>query len=1689
MSNLFRHGLTLGVALLLSATTLQAGNGTWRIAADGFRWDDSQNWLGEAVADGAGFNADFASLDPRSDVRIHLDSSRTLGHLTFGDTEQSSAASWILDNYGDGGNVLALSSGGPSITVHALGSGKAVRLTASIAGAEGFAKSGLGTLVFAAPMTYAGQTVLNGGTLALGIDHAINVGQALQVNDEATLDLAGRHQFVGALSNTSLFEDAGGIITGTGGRLTANTLSDATFAGSFQGAASLIKTGGRTLTLTRPSPTTGALAVIGGRLSVRERNTTTPDEYGLGLMLKDEGSFSNVNAVVIRNATLTLDNHYGTTDMANRINDTAPITLDNGSIRFVGRQNVRSVETLGHVTASGFASITMLVAGNPSGVAGTHSSEVRLAGLTRKRGAMLQFNRASGVNTPLGQAGDNRARVILADTNGLTIVNNTVVGMSIYNDNDKYYLVSYDPSLGFGTATSSGFSDTETLQSAAPTTDFLTARTQTVKAGGQTINSLGIQGASIVQVDNPIKFANTNDTLTIASGWMGTWFAQTQIGEMTNRGAITSGQSELFVFGGGTLHWGSGANIHTIHSVIKDNGTSPLTLSLNLGRHTYLTANNTYSGGTVVNGMIGRDTGRNFYNNLFLQGEPGSIVIPNALNPEDGLVMTSANVTMQNNAGQIGSSNIATLIGGTRLTLVGDNTLAGVVFNSNGGTAVPTLEPGGVLTVTGDISSVPENLFVTPIITGGSLSLNGATSTVSVTAMPDGVYANGIGPLNGLRIQSTIQNGGLTKTGTGVLNLTGNNLFEGALTVADGVLSVSSVNNAGTSGPLGNSSLPVTLGATLAYTGNSATSTKPFVLFTVGTVFVDSSATALTLSGLIEGDGLNKAGAGTLVLANANTYDGPTRVTGGALQISSDANLGTAPGAYRAADITLDQSATLALNADFALNANRGIVLGTNGVQTITSTGGGAIPLPGGISGEGSVAFLGSPGQLSLAHTNTYTGETRVRGITRLIPGGEAAFQFSTLTEAPGGSIFAYPAPGSALFGGLAGRFDLALQTVSGGPAPVALSVGNNNRSTTFAGVLSGVGSLEKIGSGRLTLSGHNSYSGPTMVSAGTLTGQTDASCSNTIVTVGSGAAGGVHVISPDTHWTCAGLTYAAGTSAADFYFEDELGTATAPLHVAGNLAFNGTLNVGVGPATRIIPSGTYPLWSYTGILGGTSPAAPTTLPPGLVATINHNVTNKTLDLVVSKGNEVTWGVGNGVWDIDTTANWSDPGDAVLTYADGEAVRFDDSASGGSDIQVTVDVNVSPLRISVDNDTKDYTLTGSGSIGAAATALIKQGAGRLTIETPTTYGGGTTLSGGTLALAGVGRLSDTGALSVHNGSTFDIGTVSDTIGRLTLTHGHITGTLGTLISPQYTISNTGGVSSVSAILAGASSLDKSGAGTLILSRTNSYSGATTIIDGVVSVTALANGGSPSGIGRSGKSAVNLILNGGTLRYTGDSVTTDRDMVLIDGSVNTIDVAKQGTSLVLSGTSAATSGALIKAGSGTLVLLGNHAYSGGTTIDGGELQIGDGGAVGTMGSGPLVNNAALIFDRSDNAYNLSEAIQGTGSIVKRGSGIVTLSKTNIYAGSTTIESGTLRITGANLPTTTRLDIEIGATVDLNYDGINEVAYLVFDGESQFAGTWGRSGSGAEYINDTYLSERGLLLVRHMFSRDGAMLILR
>ena len=113
---------------------------------------------------------------------------------------------------------------------------------------------------------------------------------------------------------------------------------------------------------------------------------------------------------------------------------------------------------------------------------------------------------------------------------------------------------------------------------------------------------------------------------------------------------------------------------------------------------------------------------------------------------------------------------------------------------------------------------------------------------------------------------------------------------------------------------------------------------------------------------------------------------------------------------------------------------------------------------------------------------------------------------------------------------------------------------------------------------------------------------------------------------------------------------------------------------------------------------------------------------------------------------------------------------------------------------------------------------------------------------------------------------------------------------------------------------------------------------------------------------------------------------------------------------LAGGLASVAGEVEQSGSGRLTLTGNNTYLGGTVVNGGVLQVGNGGTNGTIGPGAIDTETEIDFDHSDLvAISPTNTISGGGSLVQLGSGTLKLLCTNQYTGATTISNGTMVVT--------------------------------------------------------------------------------
>ena len=298
----------------------------------------------------------------------------------------------------------------------------------------------------------------------------------------------------------------------------------------------------------------------------------------------------------------------------------------------------------------------------------------------------------------------------------------------------------------------------------------------------------------------------------------------------------------------------------------------------------------------------------------------------------------------------------------------------------------------------------------------------------------------------------------LTVTGGGTAIFSAANAYSGGTTIIDGTTVEVTNSNPGISSSIGIGFLTLDNGVLEAGANNLVFSNAVTLTSNGGTF--NSNGNSLTWNGVISGDGrLTKVGAGTLILGSTNTYAGGTLVDGGTLGLAANEALGTGPVAMQPGTTLQFEANGIALENSIVLNANPTFDTGSN-----------ADGISGAISGRGALTKIGS-GTLILAGSNTYAGGTFLNeGALGIL--SNSALGSGALAMAPGTTL-QFDADGLTLANAILLNADPTIDTQA--------------NTATISGVISGSGSLDKIGSGTLILTAANAYSGPTDVQEGTL--------------------------------------------------------------------------------------------------------------------------------------------------------------------------------------------------------------------------------------------------------------------------------------------------------------------------------------------------------------------------------------------------------------------------------------------------------------------------------------------------------------------------------------------------------------------------------------------------------------------------
>lgn len=505
------------------------------------------------------------------------------------------------------------------------------------------------------------------------------------------------------------------------------------------------------------------------------------------------------------------------------------------------------------------------------------------------------------------------------------------------------------------------------------------------------------------------------------------------------------------------------------------------------------------------------------------------------------------------------------------------------------------------------------------------------------------------------------------------------------------------------------------------------------------------------------GGTITKTGGGYFLIADGST--GVMNLSGGTVAVNSQIWVGQAAGGNG----TLNFSAGTITNGSWVAvgrEGGTGLVTMTGG--SWTKTGDGAFIV--GASGPGTINQ--SDGLIDVQSGDTWMAEGNTANYS--LTGGE--FRASTFQVARNaGSVGNINLDGGTLranqiiggggtenihFNGTQifakstqANFINAIDTnkaiIDGG----GLKINSNGFSIGSTQAFIGTGGVTKSGVGTLTLSGGSSNTGANSVLEGKLV-VTTANTGSGGFTLANGAELGVRQTSNTASLTVPSATF--GTTSGTT-LEIDLGNfagnpTVAPLTVTGTLALNGTVTINVADSLPAV--GMIPLVAYTGSTSVAANFVLGTLPNGVVATLDKTTTPGVVFLNVTSASTPLWkGYVDGKWDT-TTPNWLEQVSNTPNslYANPAPVLFNDTAS---QTLVTLAGTVSPSKVTFNNSTLGYFLSGAGKISGSA-SFLKQGTASLSLLTTNDYTGTSTFEGGSTTinvLANGGSPSSIGASS------------------------------------------------------------------------------------------------------------------------------------------------------------------------------------------------------------------------------------------------------------------------------------------------------------------------------------------------------
>ena len=1027
--------------------------------------------------------------------------------------------------------------------------------------------------------------------------------------------------------------------------------------------------------------------------------------------------------------------------------------------------------------------------------------------------------------------------------------------------------------------------------------------------------------------------------------------------------------------------------------------------SLNFSRPIVISSQGT---GTATLGRTGTGTGLVTIssalelnrNTTFQSSTSGTLALSGVWNGSGDAIFNGGGITSLSGSATNWTGNIS--ISGSSLLIA-----ASVVFNSGTSSAGKNLDVAagsGVAFGGGTLGTLTGSGRVGTITTGSNFNLNVGKGNVSSTFNG----SIGGGTVAGYSLGSQVN---LTKTGTGTFTLTGINNYTGPTAVSQGTLALS--GNASLASP----SLTVSSGAVLDI--SAATSGTWSLPSTTSLQAGRISGFSNDIIGNLASSGtLNMGGIG---IAATLTIGGNLALNGG--KILFDLASTTTEGAH--VNDLINISGNLSLSGTTTITPNLLNSALTNGTYTLITGGsllrGNASNLAwsGGLFRQ-SVSFdtSSSPG-------NVYM--TVFGSAASLVWSGTNGSSWGTNTTSDwnnGGVSDKFFASDSVTFDDTASNTNVV---VSGSLQPAAVTFNNSSRDYVVSGTgkITGVTSLLKSGTGTLTVSNTNSYTGGTVISAGTViaTNAIALSTSGTI-TLGNANTGTDNtslLFSIPTSGSAGSLTYSRPITVSSQGLGTatigRTGTGTGPVTISSALALNrnttfqsstsGTLTLsgamsGAGNATFsgggvTSLSGSANTWTGNASINGSSVLVATSI----FVNSGTSAAGRNMDIEAGSGfamSSGSLGMLTGSGRVGASLSGSN---VTLTVGKGNASSTFNGSIGGATI--------------------------SGYAISSALNVVKTGTGSFTLTGNNNYTGATTVSQGTLALAGNASLSSR-TLAVASGAVLDVsGLTSGTFtlasntnlqaGRASAFTNDIVGNLASSGTINIAGNSTAGTLTIGGNLALGSSK--------LLFDLADLSTAGSHVNDLIAVT--------GGLSLSGTTIITPnLLNGSlsdgfyTLIHAGSGITSGNESNLAWGgpalrqtlSFDTTSVAGA-VLLKVTGSSASLVWSGLNGGvwDTNLATWNNPSALSGTSdkfYAADSVAFRDGASTGVVQLSGTLQPGAITVDNSSTPYAFTGAgeIAGSSNLIKTGSGTLLIATSNTYTGGTVVTGGTLQIGNQN-----------------------------------------------------------------------------